>query len=456
MSTEASALLDRDQALAWLQSIPKFGEGIGLHRILHLTREVAASPWWQGLDTLRITGSKGKGSVSVVAGAILHQLGVKVGLFTSPHLLRFEERIQIDGQPMEPDALVAGVRWLMDERAAYARQFPEDRLGAFEAFTAMALRYFWQHQTEAVVAEVGIGGRYDPTRAQPGQLVALTSVELEHTELLGATTELIAYDKADLCPSGGTLLVGRLDPELLRRLRAYCQLRNVTVVDVTAEVALTQPVYRAGTMQFGMSFAGLDFGPVTSSLVGEHQAHNIGLASLLVWRWVLRNRPAVSAERFRAAVHQALRTISWPGRMEVVSTEPTIVVDVGHTRDSARTAARTIEAMFPGRPILLVTGVSANKDVRGVLEELVPVADAIVCTRAHHKGSPAATIAGLCQALRPGLVVHTDDDLGRAVDFARALAARQDAVMFVAGGLFLAIEAGVHLRGGDPRALRFF
>src|SRR5581483_1694585 len=147
---------------------------------------------------------------TTLTAAILRPFG-RVGVFTSPHLVDFAERIRIDDAPIPAAALSQLVSWIMALRSRYELEHPPDRIGAFEAFTAMAAQYFARNATDTVVSEVGIGGRYDPTRALPGALVGLTSVEREHTALLGDTDELIAFDKSDLCASGGTLVVGDLE-----------------------------------------------------------------------------------------------------------------------------------------------------------------------------------------------------------------------------------------------------
>jgi len=424
-----------DDMTVRLAALPKFGEGIGLHRMVDFAATLPAA-WLEGLDAIKVTGSKGKGSTSAIAAEILRRLGVRTGLYTSPHLWRFHERIRIDGGPISDQDLVrhgeAALRW-KDE---YERRNPADRVGGFEVFTAIALAHFAANSVEAVVSEAGIGGRYDSTRIIPGRVVALTSVELEHTELLGKTRELIAYDKADLCSDGGVLVAGHLDKDIARRLRAYCGLRSVELVEAADP--------------------GAQFSDLRLALPGEHQARNAAVAITAVERWAARHRSDIARDHFEKAVRDAVSTVRWPGRMERISSDPEILVDVGHTPESLRAVAATVERMAGGKPVLLVTGVSADKDVDAILRAILPIATEVICTRAYHKGSDVARIASLCESIRPGIVWRSAEAIEQAVDLAVGRARETGAVILIAGGLFLAIEAWTHLQGASPRDLCFF
>src|SRR4051812_1699402 len=156
-----------EDMLARLAALPKFGEGIGLHRMLDFAATLPAT-WLDQIDAIKVTGSKGKGSTSAISAEILQRLGVRTGLYTSPHLWRFHERIRIDGEPIPDEDLAlqgaTALRW-KDE---FERRNPGDRVGAFEVFTAIALGHFAANRVQAVVSEAGIGGRYDSTRIIPG------------------------------------------------------------------------------------------------------------------------------------------------------------------------------------------------------------------------------------------------------------------------------------------------
>ncbi len=216
-----------------LTHLPKFGRGPGLDRVQALLADLSTSAWWRDLDALKITGSNGKGSTAAMVAAILEALDLPCGLYTSPHLHRFSERIRIAGEEISAPDLAAGTAWL-EQRIR--EEGLEEELGAFEAFTAVALHHFAHHRPAAVVLEAGIGGRHDPTRVPPGNFVALTSIDREHIPLLGNTEAEILDQKADLCPDGGTLVVGPLPPALLRRLQDHAQRRGFRLLNSWDEV----------------------------------------------------------------------------------------------------------------------------------------------------------------------------------------------------------------------------
>jgi len=435
-------------------ALPKHGTGIGLHRMLFVTRSLPSPIWLNGLEALKVTGSKGKGSTSAMIAAILRQLGISTGLYTSPHLLKANERIRIGDRLISDGEMDASLEWMLALRDSYESRHSNDNFGAFEVLTGAALYHFFNQRPETIVCEAGIGGRYDSTRVIPGRITALTSVELEHTELLGNSAELIAYDKADLCPDGGTLVAGKLEDALLPRLRAYCALRSITFVEAAAEISELK--YNSAMMQFKMSCAGIDYGTIETGLVGKHQARNAAVAIQAVWHWLQCSKREVEEQRFTRAVREAFKAVRWPGRFERIAEDPETIIDVGHTQLSLHAVAETVREMNSAKPIMLVTGVSYDKNVRGILDELLPIATEVICTRAYHKGSPVETVAALCEAIRRGIVWKSADTIEEAMDLAVSRAREQNMTVLVAGGLFLATEAFVHLSGGDPRLLQFF
>src|SRR5512146_1670875 len=189
---------------ARLSHLKKMGNGVGLHRISWLVSDLLARPWLANLQSIRVTGSNGKGSVCAMLDSIFEALGIERGLYISPHLVRFNERFSLNGNLISDEELMAAIDWFLAREREYSGSYPDDSIGLFEAYTAIALQYFDHHKPDVLVAEAGIGGRYDATRVIPGNLVGLTSLDLEHADLLGNSLELIAYDKADLCPTGGT------------------------------------------------------------------------------------------------------------------------------------------------------------------------------------------------------------------------------------------------------------
>jgi dihydrofolate synthase/folylpolyglutamate synthase len=221
-----------------LLQIPKFGAGIGLHRMIWILDQLVENFPKVTFDAIKVTGSNGKGSTCLLLSAIMAEIGVRHGLYTSPHLLRFNERIKVNGQDIGNEDLLDAILWGEEILKEYGRHFPNDVIAAFEVFTGIALYHFAQQNLKTVILEAGIGGRYDSTRVVPGNLVALTSLDLEHTQLLGKTIEEIAYNKIDLCTEGGTLVLGQVDSDILRRIKAICRLKTYDYLRLPNNVRL--------------------------------------------------------------------------------------------------------------------------------------------------------------------------------------------------------------------------
>lgn len=445
----------RDPA-EYLMALPKFGSGIGLHRVLEVTRTLLSTPWWAGVAPINVVGSNGKGSVTAITSALLNALGVRTGRFTSPHLHHFSERIQVDGRDIDPGSLAALTDWLDERQEAYRAQAPDEHLGAFEAFTAVALAHFHRSAVEAIVWEAGVGGRYDATRVVAGELAALTSLDLEHTALLGDTLEAIAYDKLDVVGDGATVVVGRMPSSLLRRLRGYAAVRRMDLLSIEEHCRWTSPTHDdQGRMHLSMEVEGLDFGELCFALPGEHQASNLAVGLLVLKRWVERHRPQLAGEPLVQAAARALPSLDWPGRLMVVHDDPRVTIDVGHTPDAARVVAHAVRALAR-RPVLLVAGASEGKQVEQIVAALSTCAQAVVCARAHKNGAPTARgRRGLegCGFLGP---VWEHDRIEDAVAFALDHARAHGMEILLAGSLYLAVEGILCLQGRDPRNTAFY
>jgi dihydrofolate synthase / folylpolyglutamate synthase len=414
-----------------LMHLPKFGHGPGLRRVERLMQATGIDGREIARRAVVVTGSNGKGSTARILAELLHSAGDDVGLFTSPHLYRYGERFRINAVPAEDNAL----RSVMDGvlRAA------EDGTGAFEAQFVVALRYFLEHGARWMVLEAGIGGRYDPVRLARAPVTGLTSLDLEHTELLGNTLQEIAFDKLDATPPAGLAVLGPSCLPLEADIRTYAGLTGI-------DIEFAPPGRDLGIVDGMQHFDLEDLPDLRSHLIGRHQIDNHAVAvRLCEHRLRLSDAPSVAA-RWR----EAIAAVEWPGRLERIS--PRITIDVGHSPDAIRAALAGFLAANPGRETVLVAGASRNKDAKGMMDILAPHFATVFCTAAHHNGMDAREIERLVRAANPRaatLVCPTIEDAVRAIS-----ADVRDA--YVAGGLFLAAEFAETYRGGDPRAIRFF
>ena len=344
---------------------PKFGEEVGLHRVSALLEGLSALHNDYHPVVIKVTGSNGKGSVCEWIGGLARQYGISCGLFTSPHWFQFNERIRVDGKPIPEADLQVAYDAVMELFARYQDQFPEESLKAFELFSLLAWHYFLQKRPRIVVLEVGIGGRYDPVRVFPGRLAVLTSIDLEHTKLLGGTEELIAYDKMDLCEKGDRLWVGRLDPSLRYRVEGYGRLKGLK-------------------MDFVEDFHRVEVAGAAFRSLGRVQQGNFSLA-LEAFEGALNQlgEPFPDPEM----IQNTIKTFRMPGRCTKIKENPPTYIDPAHSPASVEAYLEFLRTLDDNLPVLLVTGVSHDKEVERMVEQFASHADAIICTRSYHKGA---------------------------------------------------------------------
>ena len=435
--------------------LPKYGDGVCLARIAELLDAVAVDRTRLSRISVVVTGSNGKGSTAALCAGIAQAYGLRTGLFTSPHLYQFNERFQVDGAPIGDDALARLVARIAAAIPAISQQRGE-RFGAFEAMFVLACLHFQETQCDFAVFEAGIGGRYDPVRLVGARVTCVSSVDYEHVELLGHSLLLIASDKSDACASGGTIVYGENCRSLRPHLIEYNRYRGIASLFVRDEIGIGDESVSASGQHFDFRFGNRDFPRLETSLPGAFQFNNAAVAVTLFLLWLRRTRPEAIAAGIEAAVRSGLRKARWPGRLEVIRQDPLIVIDVGHTPDGVRQSLASLKAMYGADGWTLVVGTSFDKKAEEIVAWLAPSFDTIVCTSAHHKGAAAETIAMAARQFNPQATIHVAASIEDAVRLSAALAAQQNRKIYVAGGLFLAIEYAEVAGGGRAQDLNFF
>lgn len=435
--------------------LPKYGDGVCLARLAALLDALSIDRARLQRISVVVTGSNGKGSTAAMCAGIGRACGLRTALFTSPHLFRFNERFQIDGTPIADEDLA---RLTSRITAAIANVAVEqnERFGSFEAMFALACLHFQEAQCDFAVFEAGIGGRYDPVRLVGAEETCVTSVDYEHVELLGHSLELIASDKSDACASGGTVIYGENCRSLKLHLLEYNRSRAIASLFVRDEINIGNESASASAQQFDFQFKDYRFRALQMSLLGAVQFNNAAIAVTLFLLWQQRVQPSIASDRIEAAVRSGLRDISWPGRLEVISRQPLTVIDVGHTPDGIRQSLASLKAIYGANDWLLVLGVSRDKKAEEIASALASSFDIILCTRAHHKGADPETIAAAARNANPSATIEIAGRIEDAVIVSRKLAVDRHRKIYVAGGLFLAIEYAIVARGGRAEELRFF
>ena len=434
--------------------LPKYGDGVCLARLADLLDAIEVDRARLSRISVVVTGSNGKGSTAAFCASIAHAHDLRTGLFTSPHLYRFNERFQIDGADIADDDL-ARLMARVGSAIAEIAQRSNARFGAFEAMFALACLHFSERQCDFAVFEAGIGGRYDPVRLVGALATCVTSVDYEHVELLGNALELIASDKSDACAAGGTIVYGENCRSLRPHLTEYNRTRGIASLFVRDEIGIGGEAVSATGQRFDFRFADHDFRSLEMRLLGAFQFNNAAIAVTLFLLWLRSVRSGAAAAGIEAAVRSGLRAARWPGRLEVIQQDPLTVIDVGHTPDGIAQSLASLKAIYGAEGWLLVAGASSDKADK-IVGALAPSFDTIICTAAYHKGADAESIAAAVRKANPNATVHLAATIEDAVDLSGALAATMNRKIYVAGGLFLAIEYATVARGGRARELDFF
>jgi dihydrofolate synthase/folylpolyglutamate synthase len=377
---------------------------------------------------VQVGGTNGKGSIAAMLATILKAGGRRVGLYTSPHLCSFRERIRVNGDPIAPDAVVDGVDALSTLIARVDATM-------FEATTALALDHFAREAVEVAVLEVGLGGRLDATTVGRPAATVLGRIDLDHEAYLGRTLSEIAGEKAAIIRSGVALSAAQA-PEVTDVIVRRAEQAGVPLVlegrdlDVTVEerslagqrIACAGPGWRLTDVELPM----LGVFQPANALLAVATAHALGVSELAIRAGVARTR--------------------WPGRFEIVRRDPFVVLDGAHNPAGARALARSLSDVFGRQPLTLVLGISQDKDAVAMLSALVPLASRVVLTRASN--ARAVDPRALAAALPPGAPpAEIADSPARALQI--AMGPPETPIVCVAGSLFL-IGDVLTLFGGEP------
>lgn len=423
--------------------IPKFGNGIGLHRVYSFLDHQGVNLEDLSRKSMVITGSNGKGSVSKLITHSLEKQSFKVFHFSSPHLFNVTERFYHTDYSVTEDELlsiISDVKRFNDEVLV-----PNgDAFGEFEAIFLAAVVWLFEREFDFAVWEAGIGGRYDPTRLVGAGLTALTAVELEHTELLGPTKELIAYDKLDACRTGGKTVVSNcVDKTLTDRIRAYSRARNVEPLFLSEEVNVTHVLNSTSGQNYSAIIEGVEY-KGSLALLGGYQVSNAMTAAFCV--------AELTGQKCSDSLDQ-MRDCTWPGRMEKISDDPSIWVDVGHTPEAIEQSVEAFREFIEPKDALVVFGVSDNKEVESIASIVRDNFPNVFLTAANKNG---ASVQSLKKYFDTNKLVGSSQNISEAAKTVSQKAAKEGKTVLVLGGLFLAVEFKYALSGGDPKELVFF
>ncbi|UCF60750.1 MAG: bifunctional folylpolyglutamate synthase/dihydrofolate synthase [Anaerolineaceae bacterium] len=416
-------------------------EVLDLERVHALVRALGEPQ--RNYDSVHIAGTKGKGSVSAMVASIMQAAGYKIGLYTSPHLQRFTERIRVDGQEISQAEVIELIEILKPHIETI------QQLTVYEIITALAFIYFARKEVDIAVFEVGLGGRLDATNVITPMVSVITSLSYDHMHLLGGSLSDIAREKAGIIKHGVPVVSAPQQHEaelvvedVARSLEAPLSLvgrdwlyspgtRDLHGQTLHVWSSAEQPLMDA----YVESSGGEEWAPPRYwiPLLGHHQIVNGAVAYATIQ--ILKGQGLKMNED---AIQVGFRETDWPGRFQILATDPVLVVDAAHNRDSALKLRIALDDYFPGRPVTMIFGASADKDIPGMLIELVPRISRLIVTQADHpRASDPEDLARIAHShgLKVEIVLPVEAALDRALE-----KMWNEGVVLATGSLFIAGE----------------
>jgi len=415
-----------EQCLDALFGMRRFGIKLELDTVLTMMERVGSPQ--RAFRSIHIAGTNGKGSIASNLSTILEKAGYKVGLYTSPHLVRFNERICIDNIPVSDEAVIEAYE------VVSALPKPDREPTFFEFSTAMAFYIFGKRQVEWAVIETGMGGRMDATNVIHPEASVITNVSLEHQAYLGETLEEIAFEKAGIIKKGVPAVTGVTQPSALAVMQR-------------AADAQAAPLYRLGTdfraeplPEGGFHYQGIrqNWTGMRTGLTGRFQIENAAITlaacEILTAKGIQLPLPDIRS---------GLAENRWPGRLEVISTSPYVLLDGAHNLAAAECLAEFLRSAMAGRKLTLVLGILDDKPYGDILGTLLPLANQVVLTSPKtYRALPAQTLFQAARQFHSDIRVIADID--SAVDEVMAHAGPDD-VICIAGSLYMVADTKAHL-----------
>jgi dihydrofolate synthase/folylpolyglutamate synthase len=381
---------------------------------------------------IHLTGTNGKTSTSRMIDTLLRALDLRTGRFTSPHVERMTERISVDGEPLSDEEFVAAFNDVAPYIAMVDEQEPFP-LSFFETIVAMAYAKFAEAPVDVAVVEVGMGGSWDATNVADGAVAVVLPVAVDHAKYLGDSPAVIAVEKAGIIKPGALAVLADQQPDVADILLARIAEVGATVVREGMEFGVTGRTPAVGGQVISLQGLRGRYDDLFLPLYGAHQAQNAAVALAAVEAFVGGADP-LDDELVRAAFAE----VSSPGRLEIVRTGPTIVLDAAHNPHGAEATAAALEDSFTLDPLIGVIGVMGDKDAEGLLAALEPHLSHVVCTQnSTERAMPAAELAAVAAEVYGEDRVSVEPRLADAIDLAAGLAEADPGASIGAGGVLV-------------------
>jgi dihydrofolate synthase / folylpolyglutamate synthase len=372
--------MNYEETMKYITETAKFGSKLGLQRTERIL-QILGDPH-KKLKTIHIAGTNGKGSTTAMISRILLESGYKVGMYTSPYLEEFQERIQIDNRNIPKEDLceiIAKVSKAIDQVIGEGYDHPTE----FEIITCAMFLYFYEQKVDYAVIEVGLGGRLDSTNVIIPLVSVITSISYDHMNILGNTLEEIAYEKAGIIKEGVPVVLYPQEEESMKVIEKVSSEKKCKLIKVSNDFVTYLGTEDMNQRMIVDTFR--DSYPVNLSLLGKHQLLNCALAvtvaEVLMEQGLIINKQHILS---------ALLKVKWPGRLEIVSKSPMVVIDGAHNIDGIRKLTESIDIYFSYRRLYLILGILADKQVEEMVSTIVPKAYKVIAVTPHSERAELA------------------------------------------------------------------
>ncbi|MFH1835462.1 MAG: folylpolyglutamate synthase/dihydrofolate synthase family protein [Methanobacteriota archaeon] len=418
--------MDYKQAIDYLYALRRTGVKLRLSHIEHLLN-LLGNPQ-EKFDSILVAGTNGKGSVCAMIQSVLSEVGYSTGLYTSPHLTEFTERIKVGTDEISQDDIV---RHLIEIMPYIDSMRSDSQLGEpsfFEVVTAMAFTYFAEEKVDYAVVEVGLGGRLDATNTLKPKVSVITNAQMDHAEILGDSIKKIAQEKAGIIKKNTPLVTAETNPKALKVIKAACSKTSSPLYVIGKDVTFK----KTGTTNQGQLFDlnGLrKYKDLINPFLGRHQLTNAATAVTALD--ILQTfGVSIPQEKVRSGIEKTV----WPGRFEKIGGKPTIILDCAHNPKGAETLAETLTELYGRKKGVFALGISKYKDLDGIIEKIAPKMKACVTARSTHP--QAADPEKLCEIISKHNITCTQaESVQDAIEKSRKLAGKDDYIVF-SGSIF--------------------
>lgn len=420
--------MNYDEAMEYISNTAKFGSNLGLERTEKIL-ELLGNPH-KKIKCIHIAGTNGKGSVTAMITEMLKESGYKVGMYTSPYIEEFEERIQINGNNI-PKVNLSNMVTEVSQAVQRVLELGYDHPTEFEIITCAAFLYFYNEKVDYAVIEVGLGGRLDSTNVITPILSVITSISYDHMQILGDTLSKIAYEKAGIIKTEVPVVVYPQEEEAETVINEVCLKRKSPIISVPGDCVL-----HIDTGEFNLPYQSIkittqrDIYEIELSLLGEHQLSNCATA-VYAAEELINQGIGIKKE----CILSALKKVKWMGRLEILSNKPLVVIDGAHNIDGITKLRSSVESYFKYNNLVLIIGILKDKEIEDMVKTIVPMAQRVIAVSPHSiRAESALKLKEIMSKYNEN--VEYEDDYSKAYKKALEYCSEED-MLLICGSLYM-------------------